>query len=78
MILSSVGLFRPVFGVTYAHGLANRETPQRSCMRRRTQYPAHAFDNALVFAALCTTTSMRFASALRLLVSSVRTFASTP
>jgi hypothetical protein len=64
MILSSDGRLRPVFGLTYSQELANRGAPQRSCMRRPAQCPAHAFDNALVFASCCATTSMRFASAL--------------
>jgi hypothetical protein len=39
---------------------------------------AHASDNARVDYSLCATTSMRFANALRLENSHVRTFASTP
>jgi hypothetical protein len=38
----------------------------------------NTFDSALVFVSLCATTSMRFASAQRLLEPSARTFASAP
>jgi hypothetical protein len=38
----------------------------------------NAFDNTVVFALLCATTSMRFANAQRLLEPSALTFASAP
>ena len=64
-ILRSDGRLRSLVGVAYSMVLANSVAPQRKCMRLHAQHPAHAFDNAIVFASFCatTTTSMRSASA---------------
>jgi hypothetical protein len=62
-ILRSDGRLRPDFGVTYSWVLANGVLPQRMCMRLYARRPAHAVDNAHVFASFCATTSTRSASA---------------
>lgn len=77
-ILRSDGRFRPDFGVACTgHQRIVKLHNVAACIVLRNP-GGHASANALKFASFCATTSMRHASALRLLESSIRTFASTP